>query len=358
MAKAPIAEPEDLPYPQPWQRDQFIGDQQLDNVVRQMIDAHQLNNGWMITGPDGIGKASFAFRIARALLDPTALIEKNGLSIDKDSQTFDLVAQQAHPDLIHCTRPWDDKTKKLRKEIVVDVIHDMKRKLLLTPSMSNFRIAIIDKADEMNLIATNALLKILEEPPRNVLILLLCDAPGKMLPTIRSRCRMIELRPVAQAQIENLLRREGYCDPDESADLAMASNGRPGYAVRLAVGEGGRALSLIEDFIAGLTERPRLFKVAEIVSARKEDQLWRTFHPLLLETLQTEMCAKAAMDKQIMRHFPHASVPQMLSAYQQARDLLDQGNSLNADRGHLVMGLASLFRTLMKPDPEMVRHAG
>ncbi|HET6223368.1 MAG TPA: DNA polymerase III subunit delta', partial [Dongiaceae bacterium] len=159
-------------------------------------------------------------------------------------------------DLLTVERKVNPKTDKLRDEIVVDDVRDVGEFLHLTPGEGGWRVVVVDSADEMNRNAANALLKVLEEPPRQALLLLVAHAPGRLLPTIRSRCRRLSLGPLPDATVAELLARyrPDLADGDRQL-LARLAEGSIGRA--LAVAESG-GLELYRDMAAQLLALPKL----------------------------------------------------------------------------------------------------
>src|SRR4029077_17008291 len=119
-----------------------------------------------------------------------------GLAVPADASGANLVGARSHPDLFHLRRTLNPDTGRMRAEIVVDDVRGLGEFMHMTPAMGDWRVAIIDSADEMNRNAANAVLKILEEPPPNAVLLIVAHAPGRLLPTIRSRCRRLALHPL------------------------------------------------------------------------------------------------------------------------------------------------------------------
>jgi len=201
----------------------------------------RLHHAWLIGGPAGIGKATLAFRLARWVLAGGPETGA-GLALPETHPTFRKVAIGSHPDLVVLERSENARTGRLRTEIVVDDVRALSSFLRLTPAESDWRVAIVDPADDLNREAANALLKILEEPPPRALLLLVAHAPGRLLPTIRSRCRRLMLSPLAEAEVASLLAALAPEVPlPERRAAAAIARGSIGRALALA-GEGAGAL--------------------------------------------------------------------------------------------------------------------
>jgi DNA polymerase-3 subunit delta' len=197
-------------------------------------------SAWLIAGPPGVGKATLAYRIARYLLAYGATDAGAGdLSVPPDNSAARQVSAQSHPGLLALKRAINPRTGMLMTVLSVDEIRRLSDFFGMTSGAGGWRVAIVDTADDMNDNAANALLKMLEEPPANALLLLLSNMPGRLLPTIRSRCQRLDLRPLDDAVLEDALRR--YLPESGSAEraaLARLSSGSIGAALTLATGEG------------------------------------------------------------------------------------------------------------------------
>jgi DNA polymerase-3 subunit delta' len=225
-----------------------------EGAERALLDAYRsgrVPHAWLITGPGGIGKATLAYRMARfvhAHPDPraAAVQQAKSLAVDADHPVARRIAAQAQPDLLVLVRTINEKTGKLRQDIQVD---DVRRSVSFfgsTAGEGGWRIAIVDAVDELNPSGANSLLKILEEPPRRALLLLVSHSAGRVLPTIRSRCRVLALRPLEVADVA----KAAAAALDRSAT-------DPEIAAAAAVAEGSvaRALALIEGDALVLRQR-------------------------------------------------------------------------------------------------------
>lgn len=244
--------------PSPRKNPEFLGHEAAAAVLLDAWNAHRVAHAWLIGGPQGIGKATLAYRFARFVLagggegglfgDAPATLE-----IDPQDPVFRRVAAGGHADLLAVEKSYDDKRKRFRDEIVIADVRAIGPFMRLTSSEGGWRIVVVDCADDMNINAANALLKILEEPPDKALLLLISHAPNRLLPTIRSRCRSLSLRPLSEDQVKSLLTRHR---PDlkggEIDALAQLAAGSPGRALRLADAGG---LGLYSDMISLMDEK-------------------------------------------------------------------------------------------------------
>ncbi|SNR44024.1 DNA polymerase III subunit delta' [Paracoccus sediminis] len=244
-----IPEPDRVPgAPHPRHTDRVIGQ---DSAIDEFTGAAQggrLHHAWLLTGPRGVGKATLAWAIARWMLSGAT-----GPFGATDTPEARRVKVLSEPRLHLVRRPWDDKAGRLSAQITVDEIRKLLSFFHLSASEGGRRVAIIDAADDMNIAAANALLKILEEPPADALILIVAHQPAGLLPTIRSRCRTLRLSPLNPARMGDVLAHLGINEDAEA--LAALSDGSVGEALRLA-GQGG--LDRYQQLVDLMASLPRL----------------------------------------------------------------------------------------------------
>lgn len=225
----------------------FIGNKPVVEATSRLLAAHHVPRSWILAGPRGVGKATFAYHLARYLLMRTAesgsapsnnlfgepSLQEDFLSVSEDLPSVRRMLAGSHADLLEISLDYNDDDKKT-ETLSVDEIRRIGEFLSTTPGEAACRVVIIDPADAMNQNAANALLKILEEPPSFAHIFLISHTPGSLLPTIRSRCQMVHFTPLAHAQagevLKGLLPR--IAEPEREVLLQLAG-GSPGLAYYL-----------------------------------------------------------------------------------------------------------------------------
>ena len=278
--------------PHPRETETLIGHPEAEQAFLDAFNSGRLHHGWLISGPQGVGKATFAWQIAKFLLSQP-LEDDGGLFGAPPPPTTmrvspeDPVAQQvvalSEPGLFLLRRGWNDKTKKLKSMITVDEVRKLHGFFGMSAVDGRRRVVIVDAADDMNVQAANAILKMLEEPPARTTILLVSHQPSRLLPTIRSRCRELRLRPLDAGNMTAALSQAGAEPEDNAAALATLSGGSVGGAMRLIRLDG---LKLYEQLISLMDTMPRLdqpqaIKLADHLAARGNDAKLELFETLL-----------------------------------------------------------------------------
>ncbi len=248
------------PPPAPHANPEFVGHDGPQQTLLGAFESGRLPHAWLITGPRGVGKATLAYRFARVVLGGgggAGLFgsRPEGLQVPADDPVFRRIAADSHRDLMTLKRRPDEQGK-MPSVIGVQEARRVTGFFHMTAAEGGWRVVVVDPVEEMNLNAANALLKALEEPPDNALILLISHAPGRLLPTIRSRCCHLPLAALSEAVVLSLLARHApeLAETDAVA-LARLSEGSIGRALDLAAGGG---LELYRDLLEVIAEVPAL----------------------------------------------------------------------------------------------------
>ncbi len=274
--------------PEPRANPDLVGQDLAQQVLLQAYRSGRMPHAWLLTGPQGVGKATLAFRFARFLLaqgsEPPGLLgPPEDLSLSPEHGVFRQVASSGHPDLQTIERQRDQRNR-LRRDIVIEDLRKAAAFLRLTPALGGWRVVVIDGAEDMNRNAANALLKVLEEPPARALILLTSHFPGRLLPTIRSRCCRLAVPPLPRDTVLQLLHRYvPELSGPEAESLSRLADGSIGRALALA-NSGG--IGLFSDALALIEKLPRLdmAKVhgfAEKIARDQDGEAFRTLAQLL-----------------------------------------------------------------------------
>jgi len=340
-----------------------------ETVLLDSTLSGRLAHAWILGGPRGIGKATLAFRFARYLL-AGADAQGGGLfgdapatmAIEEDDPVFRRIASGGHSDLFTIERTVNPSTKNLRTEIVVDDVRNASEFLRLTPGEGVWRIVIVDAADEMNRAAANAILKMLEEPPKATVFLLVSHAPGRLLPTIRSRCRMLPLQPLQRETVMDLLAAQRHeLEEHERAMLAGLANGSIGEAVALA-DAGGVALyremiKLLGDI--GTMNIEAVHALGDKLARANNAAAFQTFARMLSDWL-SGLVRNTAGGASILEIVPGeaeaaaafggaARQAQNLAAWEKVSRLLAQADSANLDRKQVVISTFLTLQAAVKP---------
>lgn len=207
----------------------------------------RLHHAWLLAGPKGIGKANFADRVARFLVTHGAPVVGASVGLDDpgDPVADRLFDAGNHPEILRLMRLPKDKGKELARNITIDQVRQMIRKMHLSLSLGHWRVILIDAVDDMEGDAANALLKTLEEPPARTLFLLISHSPGRLLPTIRSRCRTLRFQPVSNDNMTSWLHElRPMMDITDVKAIVGAAGGVP-----------GKALALIDSDVASMEKK-------------------------------------------------------------------------------------------------------
>ena len=256
-------------YPHPKVTETLFGHEVAEQEFLNCYKSGKLHHGWLITGAKGIGKATFAWRMAKFLLSqPIDGNQVNGLfenssenqtnEVDKnfDKAIATRILAESEPRLVVIRKSFDEKRKTFRSSIRVDEVRKLKTFFSLSVSDGGGRVAIIDSADDLNINAANALLKTLEEPPKNTVFLLISHSPQSLLPTIKSRCRELRLNNLIESDLVSALGQINLSIPEnDSAIYSLLGSGSVGNSIRLLEHDGA---NLYRTLLSFLNQLPNL----------------------------------------------------------------------------------------------------
>ncbi len=290
MRKKPSSEVFSIPHPR--MHDVFLAHHTQEKRVIALCASGKMPHGLLLSGPKGVGKATFAYRIAKFLCcDPTHLLEQpETMAVMASDRAVTRIAHGTSSDVL-----------VLEAEeagvISVDEVRKIAHFLHLTASHSPYRIVIIDSVDALNINAANALLKLLEEPPANSIFLLISHRPGAVLPTIRSRCQLLPMQPLTQEQAIAVMRAHCSSLPREMAEkLLLLAEGRPGQALGFYAGD---IMAYYTMLLAVLSPMPHYnsaaaYQLAEHHAAKAGGAVAWGYFGLLLNRLLVFMAKRAA----------------------------------------------------------------
>ena len=323
----------------------LFGHESQARTVDSAFAGGRMHHAWMIVGPKGVGKATLAYRLARRALGAVPM-DGAALASSPDDPVCRQIEGLAHPDFLLIRRPYNDKTKKLKAEITVDEARKAADFFSRSAGGGAWRIVIVDSADEMNVNASNALLKTLEEPPKRGLLILIVETPGRLLPTIRSRCRKLVLRPPDIAQTQDWLERRHGIGTEQAEQAASLAHGAPGAALANAVTGASELKSDIDRLLANLPgmDRGSAMRLAEASSRKGAEQRRATLMKFLAQFAQDQARA-AALSEAGSR----AAAP-WVKASDELRRLAREADTIYLDPKQTVLAALALIEDAAKPD--------
>ena len=318
-----------------------------DRAVEQFVAAWRrssLHHAWLLAGPKGVGKATFARDAATRLLAEAAgpAVDAPGLQTPDDHRITRLVVAGSHPDLRWLERLTNDKTDILARNITVDQVRSLGDLFDLTPALSPWRVVVMDSIDDLEKSAANALLKMLEEPPANTIFFLVSHAPGRLLPTIRSRCRRLDFQALDDDAMTSVL---GNALPEQK-DLQL------NRVIAAAGGSAGRAIALAALDLVSLEEKAlKILRQGDPTNGRRSDlalELGKRGagdrYAAFLEILPSVIAREA-------RSLSGAPRLRAVDAYSKARELVAIAPRLSLDPASTVFQLGGLLASIADPVP-------
>ncbi len=367
-AKSKTVIEEDEWPPAPRANPHLSGHETAEQILFDAFASGRMHHAWLLSGPKGIGKATLAHRFARYILNRNAIepeapppdslfgdvdeekteADASPLYTAPETTLFQRTAAGGHADLFCIERRVNEKTGKLKTVIDVDSVRGVGKFLSLTAAEGGWRVVIVDSADEMNPNAANAILKVLEEPPKNTVLLLVSHSPGRLLPTIRSRCRKLVLAPLEPEAMLALVQNY-ICGPDvnKAQKLAALSEGSIGRAVQLNDAGG---VELWTEMNALLDTLPRLdvarlHKLADKAGRQGAEETFDTLAGLYrwsLERLildQSGHKAGGEGESWMGRIGPEASLDRWFKVWEKSAHLVARAGAVHLDRKQVVLDL-------------------
>ena len=298
--------------------------------------SRKLHHAWLLAGPRGVGKASFAKAAARRVLAESAgpPVDLPGIETDDEHPIVKLVEAGSHPDMRWLERLVNEKTGNLARGIKVDQVRELGEFMAMTAALSPWRVAVIDTVDEFEGSAAHALLKMLEEPPANTLFFLVSHAPGRLLPTIRSRCRRLDFASLDNDAMTSILESNApTLAPAQRQQIIVMSNGSAGRALAFAELDLAKlessALSILRE---GDPTNARRSELAVELGRKGSAERYAAF----LE-LAPSLIAREA------RNLRGAPLERALNAYAKARELAAVAPRVSLDPSATVFQIGGIF---------------
>lgn len=320
----------------------LFGQQPAEAAFLDAYRSGRFPHAWILGGPSGVGKATFAYRAARFVLanpDPGAPgVERAAdLSVPAGDPAARKVSAQAHPGLFVLRRRWNPEKKSIPATIPVDTVRHAVQFFGSTAGEGTWRICIVDSVEDLNVFGANALLKIVEEPPPRCLFLLVAHMPGRMLPTIRSRCRSLAFRPLGEEDVARAV---------EGAAAGPVDGETIRRAAALAGGSAGEAFRILDEETLAVADHVRrtldllpavdwqaLHAIAEGVAARANDALFRTLIDTVFEWISEQTRALAPQGP--------ARLAPLAEVWDKIARAVREADAYNLDRRALVLTLFS-----------------
>jgi len=320
-------------------------------ALRDAFAAGRMHHAWLLTGPRGVGKASFARAAAAWVLARAASggIDDDRFDLDPDHPTARLLAAGSHLDYRLVEILENPKTGKMRPGIAVDqfvrtpttIGEPLASVFRNTPALSDWRVIVVDAADDLNRSAANAFLKNLEEPPPNTLFLAVSHSPSRLLPMIRSRCRVLRFQPLGDPDVEAVVTRLLPRLPEgERAALVAAAEGSPGRAMQLASANIAGLVADLDVLAAAPTAMAagRALSLARSLSSKAATSRYEAFLGLV-----------PAYIAQASRTRTGARLAQALALWERANGLAASALGLSLDPQGVAFELAELVAGLATP---------
>jgi len=316
-----------------------------DRAVEQLTSAwatRKLHHAWLLAGPKGVGKATFAHAAARRVLADAAGPPSgpSGLDTDGEHRIVRLIEAGSHPDMRRLERLENEKTGNLARSITVDQVRSLSDLFDLSPAMSDWRVVIIDAVDDLEPGGANALLKMLEEPPPNSIFFLVSHAPGRLLPTIRSRCRRLDFQALEDDVMASILEAQS---PQTSAAERQK-------IIAMSFGSAGRALVFAELGLAKLEEAAlAILRQGDPTNARRSELASDLGRKASAERYAAFLELAPTLIAREARKLGGPQLERALDAYDRARELATVAPRVSLDPAATVFQIGGILASVAEP---------
>lgn len=349
----------------PSQTLKLFGHKKAEQTLLNAYNSERLHHAWLISGEKGLGKSTLSYIFSRFLLtrpdeadggglfgEELAPEKASSLDVAADHPMMARLLSGGHGNIRVVARKYDEKKKKVPKDIGVDQVRSLVNFFNKTAAERGWRIAIIDSVDELTRNAANALLKMLEEPPERSILLLISHTPGRLLPTILSRCQKLPLLKLSDDEVLSVLKeRFTELDEDEAVAIAKMADGSPGRAIEYASNNG---LEVYKDMVGFLAQVPNLkthtlHKFADSLNVIKNEALFEVFcahYPSWLGMVARHIAAGDEFssivegEEQVAARFAKTmGVERLIEETIYAQELISQTLGLHLDKKQTILSL-------------------
>ncbi|MCB1386280.1 MAG: DNA polymerase III subunit delta' [Nitratireductor sp.] len=331
--------------PEPYETRRLTGHAAVAGFLANAHAAGRLHHAWLLSGPRGIGKATLAYRFACHLLRHPDGAGAPALLDGIDDAIASRIANRSHPNVLTAARAWDHEKKKFLTRLTVDVVRRVNEFLRTSSAERNWRIVVVDSADDMNANAANALLKILEEPPPRTVFMILAHSPQGVLPTLRSRCQVLAMKPLGEGDLRTVL--SGLETTREAGEAALNA------IVPLASGSVRRALEILQYDIGGVVREfvelsrqakadwGRVHAIGAALSPAARSRDYELFIDMMFDHISSTARAAAEAGPQARQR-----LAALADLWQRLREEHGKAMEWNMDRKQVILGLYGDLRRI------------
>jgi len=320
----------------------ILGQQRAVDQFTSAWTSRKLHHAWLLAGPKGVGKRSFAHAATRRVLAEAAgpAFDLPGIDTNGEHPIVKLVEAGSHPDMRWLERLVNEKTGNLARNISVDQIRELGEFMSMTAAMSPWRVAVIDTVDDLEPSGANALLKILEEPPANTLFFLVSHAPGRLLPTIRSRCRRLDFAELDDDAMTSIL----------ETHAPKLGEGERRRIIAMSSGSAGRALAFAELDLAKLEDAAlTILRQGDPTNARRSDLASELGKKVSAERYAAFLDLAPSLIAREARASEGRRRERALDAYGRARELALIAPRLSLDPAATVFQIGGILADVAEP---------